>query len=737
MRMVKILITAALPYVNNIPHLGNVVPIVSADVFARFHRLLNNEVCFVCGTDDHGTTAEVQAIKEKTTPKKLTDKYSAMHKELYDWFNCKFDCYGRSSGDSNQKITQDVFRKLYKNGFITQHTITQMFDPEVKRFLADRFIEGTCPHCGYEDARGDQCDKCSKLLDPSDLIKPRSKVSKATPIEKETTHLFVDLANLQKNKNLPKDLETWVAENKDKWSLNASSTTEAWLKEGLRKRCITRDLEWGIPVPKMEGLTGFDKKVFYSWFDAPIAYIGITSDVLGKLWESWWKNPKDVTLVQFMGKDNFPFHTLLFPALLLGTKESWTLMNEISGNEYINYEGGKFSKSRNVGVFCDQARNSGIPADVYRYYLSAIRPEREDTDFSWKDFQVKINKELIGNIGNFINRTLTFISKFNEGKITDSNSFDIYDDEEVTPSSIKDLLEEHKQKAALQGILKISQRGNEIFQHKEPWKKIKEDPQLCSIDLSLLARRVKDLAILVQPFMPNISAKIFTQLNLDQKEWLAWDKLGVVLPDEHVIGEPTTLFVKLEDIEVEGFQEQFGGEKKPAKKKSEKKKMTETQPIPDKVFPLDLRVGKIMSIEAHSDADKLFISQINLGNNETRQIVSGLKDFYNKEDLLGQKVIVVCNLQEATIRGEKSQGMVLAGEDTIDEKTLVKVLTASHSESGSKVTCGMDSYDKEISFKQFLTVKMKIDKNTIFYNEQKLVTEFETVNVDLEKGIIK
>ncbi|MFW6047582.1 MAG: methionine--tRNA ligase, partial [Candidatus Woesearchaeota archaeon] len=591
--MKKILVTSALPYVNNVPHLGNLMPILSGDVYARFRKLFGDNCIFICGTDDHGTTAEIKAIEEGITPKELTDKYFKIHKDIYDWFNFQFEGLGRTSSKKNKEISEDIFKKLYNNGFIIEKEMTQMWDDKAKRFLSDRFIQGICPYCKFEKARGDQCDHCGKLLDAIDLIDPKSSITNSTPIQKQSKHLFIDLGKIEKSDELKPNLTEWIKQNKHKWSANAISTTNAWIKEGLRPRCITRDLKWGIPVPadELNLPEEYKNKVFYSWFDAPFGYISITAESRDD-WKEWWKNPDETSLVQFMGKDNIPFHCILFPAFCIGAKDNYTLMNEISVNEYINYEGGKFSKSRGVGVFGDDAKESGISADIYRYYLMAMRPEKEDTDFEWNDFQVKVNKELIGNFGNLVNRTLTFIKRFSDGKVYDSNELNVYPEDNCF-EDIKTMIMDIKLKATLKKILTISSEGNVYFQESQPWVKVKENKDEAQKDLAKLARRVKDLAILLYPYMPEISENIMAQMNLDNT-WLSWDKLNKPLPEGHLIGEPKTLFEKMEDDFIEKMQNKYGSK--------------------NLEFPLNMKIGSIVEVEDHPDADKLLVLKINLGN---------------------------------------------------------------------------------------------------------------------------
>jgi len=714
----KILVTSALPYVNNVPHLGNIIPMLSADVYSRFQKLKGNNCIYVCGTDEHGTTAEIKANQEGISPKELVDKYYKIHKQIYDWFEFDFDCFGRTSSKKNFEISQDIFKNLYKNGFIIEDTIIQMWDEKEQRFLSDRFIEGVCPHCGYNKARGDQCDSCNKLLDPVDLINPVSIISGTTPIKKESKHLFIDLKKIETNSKLEEDLSSWIEKNKDKWTNNAITTTFAWIKEGLRPRCITRDLSWGIPVPAKElNLSKeFEKKVFYSWFDAPIGYISITAEFRDD-WKNWWMNKEDTKLVQFMGKDNIPFHTILFPSFCIGAKSNYTLMNEISVNEFINYQGGKFAKSRGIGVFGDNAMDSGIDPDIYRFYLMAIRPEKEDTDFDWIDLQTKVNKELIGNFGNLVNRVLTFIKNFNDGKIKDSEDYKGLD---CDFNSVYDSVNKFRIKEALQKILKISNEGNIYFQTEELWNKIKSNKEECIKDLAILSRNVRDIAILIYPFMPKTSKEIFKQMNLDVED-ISLDNIGKPLPNNHKINSHfvSPLFRKLEIGEITNLKNKYSGN-------SDKS-----------TFPLDLRVARIISAKNHPDAEKLIILEVDVGL-EKRQIVAGLKQHYSQEDLIDKKVVLLCNLKPAKLRGYESQGMILAGVSKTEDK--VYLISPKHSKIGQQVYFqGKNSISKEIiDYEVFSKVEMNINEKLIYLNDPKnnlkLQTDTEVISVNLNSG---
>jgi len=711
----KILVTSALPYVNNVPHIGNMVCIISADVYARFLRSRGVDVISVLGTDEHGTTTETKAIEEGITPKQVCEKYFKIHKKIYDWFESSFDCFGRTTSKENYEITQDIFKKLNENKFIKKDILIQSYCSECKKFLADRFVEGICPKCGYKDARGDQCENCGALLNATELLNSKCKICGTKPITKESEHLFIDLPKLAPM------LEKWIKKQsvKGRWSQNAKTMTDAWLRDGLKLRCITRDLKWGIPVP----LKGFEKKVFYSWFDAPIGYIGITRECR-KDWKDWWFG-KDVKLVQFMGKDNIPFHTVMFPASLIGTKDGYILLDRISSNEYINYEGGQFSKSRSLGVFGNDAIKTGIPADVWRYYIMVNRPEKSDTDFSWDDFQSKINNELVANLGNFINRAISFINRFCNSEVPEAKP-DKRDEKlikEVNGEIKKttELLDDIQLKDALKNIMHISKLGNQYFQETEPWKAINENKEKAETCLAICANMAKDLSILIRPYMPETSLKICKQLNIKELDWKEIGKLS--LKKNHKINKAKPLFNKLDDKDVEKFKKEFGG------KRAEEKGDENPKDIFSK---LDLKVAKIVSVEDHPDADKLLVMKINLGKEE-RQIVAGIKENYSKEELQDRNIVVVTNLKPAKLRGIESNGMLLAAVEEKHGKEIVKLLSAENSSPGDDVFIeGIKKEPaKELGFEEFKEIEMKTDSNGhVLYKGKPLKTKKQEITVE-------
>jgi methionyl-tRNA synthetase len=662
--MERRLITAALPYVNNIPHLGNIIQVLSADVFARYCRLAGYETLYICGTDEYGTATETKALEEKTTPKELCDRYHAVHRDIYAWFAVSFDKFGRTSVPVHTEITQGIFTKLHGNGYIKERTMSQPFCEKDSRFLADRYVLGTCPHCGYQDARGDQCENCGKLLDPEELKDPRCSVCGTRPVIKETRHLFIDLMAI-----LPK-LRNWIESAADKgfWARNAVQMTYAWMRDGLKERCITRDLKWGIPVP----LDGYRDKVFYVWFDAPIGYISITADYT-KAWESWWRNPEGVRLFQFIGKDNIPFHTVIFPSSLLGSGEKWTTLHHMSSTEYLTYEGQKFSKSRGVGVFGNDVMDTGIPAEVWRFYIYYNRPEKSDFDFTWKDFQEKVNAELIGNLGNLVNRTLSFISRFYDGKLPDGAPDEAFwQDVRKAEEEIAALFERAELREAFRKIFALSSIGNKKFQDGEPWKGLKENPKATADLIWNLTYLVRDLAILASSYIPGTSEKIAKTLGIGALLWKDLGKLSGISG----IGRPELLFRRLEDKEVAALRQRFSGTQK------ERAEAVETPAELAARFAgtVELRVGKIVEIRKHPEAEKLYIETVNLGT-EQRQIVSGLVPHYKEEELLGRNVILVTNLKPAVLRGVESNGMLLAAQD----KKTVEVIFADHAAPGDAV----------------------------------------------------
>ena len=746
--MKRKLITSALPYVNNIPHLGNLIQVLSADVFARFCRLRGYTSLYVCGTDEYGTATETKALEEGKTPRELCDYYHAIHRDIYHWFNIAFDYFGRTSTPQQTEIVQGLFKDIDKNGFIKEHAIEQLYCAHCNRFLADRYVRGTCPHCGYEDARGDQCEACGKLLEPTELKAPRCSTCGATPEPRSTKHLYIDLPGI-----VPQ-YEPWMqkASVEGQWSNNAVQMTKGWLRDGLQERAITRDLKWGIPVPK----AGFEDKVFYVWFDAPIGYISITkcfTDLTGADWKNWWLEQNDIELFQFIGKDNIPFHTVIFPSSLIASGKDWVKLHHISSSEYLNYESGKFSKSKGIGVFGSDAKDSGIPADMWRFYIFYNRPEKNDALFTWKDFQERVNSELVGNLCNLINRTLTFVSRYYDGVIPqrDGMASAREDVRAVTEGlraaakysieKITALLEEAELRDAFHELFALSSVANKAFQDGEPWKNREADPEKAEALLFELCYLIKDLLILMHPYMPEYADAVASFLGIkiwsgNVFDWehpvqprpenvLAWDNLLERRGLERV-EKPAIIFKTLENDAIAAYRERYAGSQKEraaqagkraagkqaggeqggkkqqnaggkntsgnaAQKSPEKQKAKPdwADIPPEKLFTdyISLKTAKIISVEKHPDADKLFVETIDDGSESGRVILSGLAPYFAPEELVGADIILAENLKPRKMRGIESKGMLLASHYTdADGTERVELVGMPGAAAGTPVT---------------------------------------------------
>lgn len=751
------LITSALPYVNNIPHLGNLIQMLSADVFARFCRSRGYETLYVCGTDEYGTATETRAIEEKKSPRELCDYYYEQHREIYEWFDIAFDKFGRTSNPECTEITQDFFRDLDKNGYIKEHANRQLFCEKCQRFLADRYVHGICPKCGYEDARGDQCDRCGSLLDPVELKSPRCATCSGTPKIKETQHLYIDLPAISAK------LDGWMkdASIKGKWSDNAINITKAWIRDGLNERAITRDLKWGIPVPKK----GYENKVFYVWFNAPIGYISITKQLAGELeregkksfdWKSWWlpeesdeaEGKAPVDLFQFIGKDNIPFHTVIFPCSEIGSGRNYTKLFHMSSTEYLNYEDGKFSKSRGVGVFGTDAKESGIKADAWRFYIFYNRPEKQDYQFTWKEFRERYNGELIGNLGNLVNRTLLFAQKYYDSKIPDAPvDEELWAQIKIHEEKITEHLEWAELKDAFHEIFLISDLGNKAFQSAEPWKTRETDPEKSAKLIKNLCYMIKDLMILSHPFMPQFSEKIMSYFGKkisepkfnDEKisDGLNWSNLGETAGLEKIL--PTEIyFTPLDQKTADGFRKKFSGaQKKRTENSAEPKNQPKKNPQKKEAAPLpfekqaeffcrkiSLKVAQIIKVEPNLEGEKLYVETLDDGSGTPRIIQSGLRDFLTPQELTGKKIILAANLAPRKMRGIESRGMLLACDYT-DENGNAKVepLEAPWANCGDEIVLdGMENSVKpqEISADEFFSVEIKVQENQVTLGGKKL-----------------
>lgn len=786
--MKKRLVTSALPYVNNIPHLGNLIQMLSADVFARFCRSRGYETLYVCGTDEYGTATETKAQEDGVSPRELCDHYFEEHRKIYEWFAIDFDIFGRTSNEECTEITQMLYRRLEENNLIKEKTGKQLFCPKCQRFLADRYVSGVCPKCGSDKARGDQCDACGALIDPTELKGAKCTVCGAEPEVRETKHLYIDLPALAGR------LEKWMedASVRGRWSDNAINITKAWIRDGLAERAITRDLKWGIPVPR----AGYEDKVFYVWFNAPIGYISITKQLADELsasgresfdWKSWWRSEAcggeksdsaasgDVELFQFIGKDNIPFHTVIFPCTLLGseTREDseggWTKLFHMSSTEYLNYEDGKFSKSRNVGVFGSDAVESGIPADAWRFYIFYNRPERQDFQFTWKDFQEKLNSELVGNLGNLVNRTLLFVNKYYGGKIPQgAEDNELWEKVRALEAKITENLEWANLKDAFHQIFEISDICNKAFQAAEPWKTRVSEPEKAERLIYNLCYVIKDIMIMLQPYLPQYARKVMSYFGktLREKtlsgknvEGLSWEDLGSLSGLESV-GTTEVYFTPLDKKTADTFKEKFsgknsraeGGKSNSAKdsssaqggaKKKESAEESGVLPFEEQAAffarTIRLKVAKIVSIERNPQAEKLYIEHLDDGSGTDRVIQSGLVPYLSEDELLGKTVIIADNLAPRKMRGVESRGMLLAADyKKPDGSDGVEVLDASPAAPGTEVVLEGDqipsSKPDSISADDFFKVEINVVENCVQIGGKNLSCAGNVVKTALTKN---
>lgn len=757
------LITSALPYVNNIPHLGNLIQMLSGDVFARFCRNRGYDTLYICGTDEYGTATETKALEEKKSPRELCDYYYNEHTKIYDWFHINFDKFGRTSNDECTEITQDLFNDLDKNGLITEHTNNQLFCNHCNMFLADRFVHGICPKCGYEDARGDQCDKCGSLLDPTELKQPRCSTCTSTPEVKETKHLYINLPKISGK------LDEWMKKVsvEGKWADNAVNITKAWIRDGLNERAITRDLKWGIPVPKK----GYENKVFYVWFNAPIGYMSITKQLANELikagkksfdWKSWWlpseseegKNKEHVDLFQFIGKDNIPFHTVIFPCTLLGSGHDWTKLYHMSSTEYLNYEDGKFSKSRGIGVFGTDAIESGIPADAWRFYIFYNRPEKQDFQFTWKDFQEKMNSELIGNLGNLVNRTLLFVTRYYGGKIPSAPvDEELWSEVKKLEAKATENLEWANLKDAFRSMFEIADLCNKKFQAAEPWKTRTTEPEKAESLLFNLCYIIKDLMIMMNPYMPQYTQQVMgyfgksireSQIGKETTEGLDWSDLGSTTGLSE-IGETAVYFTPMDQKTMLAFRAKFAGSQterkeggKAEKKQKKQEKKTEPEVLPAEKQPeffaknIQLKVAKIVSVERNPDSDKLYIEHLDDGSGTDRVIQSGLVPYLKESELLGKHVIIADNLAPRKMRGIESRGMLLAADyKDADGKDCVEPITAPWAAPGTKVILEGDDANaekpSEISADTFFQIAINVVNKNVEIGGKKLMADGKVI----------
>ena len=637
-----------------------------ADIYARYLRLNGNDVAFVCGSDEHGVAISMKAKKEGVSPQNIIDKYHGIIKQSFQDFGITFNNYSRTSAEVHHKTASDFFVKLYEQGDFVEETTEQLYDEEAKQFLADRFVIGTCPRCGHEEAYGDQCENCGSTLNATDLINPKSTISGAVPSLKETKHWFLPLDRYEDF------LKTWILEgHKNDWKPNVYGQCKSWIDDGLKPRAVTRDLDWGIPVP----VEGGEGKVLYVWFDAPIGYISSTKEWAareGKDWEPYWKS-KDTKMVHFIGKDNIVFHCIIFPSMLKAHGD-FILPENVPANEFLNLEGNKLSTSKNWAVWLHEYLEE-FPnmQDVLRYTLTANAPETKDNDFTWKDFQARNNNELVAIYGNFINRVVVLTNKYYNGIVPTPGTYSQVDKETLAelkkyPEIIASSIERYRFREAGQEVMNLARLGNKYLADEEPWKVIKQNEERVKTIMFVALQIASALAVLSEPFLPFTAAKLKKILNISQSstedslEWKDISEKEVLLPAEHQINEAQLLFSKVED---ETIQAQL--DKLEATKKENENMNKEVDPQKDTITfddftKLDMRVGTIIEAEKMPKAKKLLVLKVDTGL-DIRTIVSGIAESFSPENIIGKKVTVLVNLAPRALRGVESEGMILMTEN--------------------------------------------------------------------------
>ena len=651
----RYLITSALPYANGPVHIGHLAGVyVPSDIYTRYLRLRGRDVISVCGSDEHGVPITIKAKKEGITPQQVVDRYHAIIKDSFEKLGISFDIYSRTSSKTHAETASAFFRKLYDEGKFVEKTTEQFYDEEAKSFLADRYIKGTCPKCNAEGAYGDQCEVCGSTLSPEELINPYSTLSGATPVKRETKHWYLPLDQYEQM------LREWILEGHKEWKSNVYGQCKSWLDGGLLPRAVSRDLDWGIPVP-VEGAEG---KVLYVWFDAPIGYISATKDLTPD-WEKYWKS-EDTKLVHFIGKDNIVFHCIVFPSMLKA-HGGYILPENVPSNEFLNLEGRKISTSKNWAVWLHEYLVD-FPGkeDVLRYVLCATAPETKDNDFIWKDFQTRNNNELVAVLGNFVNRALVLTKKYYDGVVPECGELTDYDKETIAElSQIKAALEHNIEnyhfREALKDAMNFARIGNKYLADCEPWKVIKSDAERVKTILNIALQITANIAIAIEPFMPFSSAKILQMIDCQP---FGWDSLGSMslLSAGHKIGEPTLLFEKIEDAEIQKQLDRLEAIEKQNKAAEVKAEPQKAECSFEDFEKIDIRVSKILAAEKLPKTKKLLKLTVDTGIDQ-RTIVSGIAEHFSPEALVGKSVLVLVNLAPRDFKGITSQGMILMAEN--------------------------------------------------------------------------
>ena len=653
----RTLVTCALPYANGPVHIGHLAGVyVPADIYVRYLRLRGEEVLYVCGSDEHGVPITIKARQQGCSPQDIVDKYHGIIDGSFKALGINFDIYGRTSSKVHAENASGFFRKLYDEGKFISRESEQYYDPEAKPFLADRYIVGTCPKCGAEGAYGDQCEKCGSTLSPEELINPKSKLSGAAPVKKKTTHWYLPLQDYEPW------LREWILEGHKEWRSNVYGQVKSWLDGGLQPRAVTRDLDWGVPVP-VEGAEG---KVLYVWFDAPIGYISNTIELLPDSWEQWWKSP-DTKLVHFIGKDNIVFHCIVFPSMLKAFGDGYILPENVPANEFLNLEGDKISTSKNWAVWAHEyVRDFPGEEDALRYVLTANAPETKDNDFSWKDFQTRNNSELVAIFGNFVNRAIVLTHKYFGGVVPACGELQEADREVLAQipqlrASLERNIETYHFREALKDAMGIARAGNKYISDTEPWKVAKTDLGRVATILNISLQICADLAIAFEPFTPFAAAKLRGMLQME----LGWDLLGKpqIVPADHQLGEAKLLFAKIEDAAIDAQLARLAAIR--AEREAAEKAEAARQVAPQKeecsfddFEKMDIRTATVLEAERVPKTDKLLKLTIDTGI-DRRTIVSGIAEYYTPEQMLGKQICILANLKPRTIRGIESHGMIL------------------------------------------------------------------------------
>ena len=649
------LVTSALPYANGPVHIGHLAGVyIPSDIYTRYLRLKGEEVISICGSDEHGVPITIKAKKEGVTPQQIVDRYHEIIKKAFADFGIAFDIYSRTSSKTHAETASDFFKNLNEKGEFIEQTTEQYYDPEAKQFLADRYITGRCPKCHEDGAYGDQCEKCGSTLSPNELINPKSAISGAQPELKATTHWYLPLDKYQPM------LEKWILEDHKEWKPNVYGQCKSWLDSGLQPRAVSRDLDWGIPVP----VQGAEGKVLYVWFDAPIGYISATKELTPD-WGKWWKS-EDTKLVHFIGKDNIVFHCIVFPAMLKAHGD-YILPENVPANEFLNLEGDKISTSRNWAVWLHEyLKDFPGKQDVLRYVLTATAPETKDNDFTWRDFQSRNNSELVAIFGNFVNRALVLTDKYYGGKVpqcgvlTDADK-DVLEQITKVKSGIEKNLQNYKFREALKEMMSLARLGNKYLADTEPWKLAKTDMDRVATILNLSLQITANLAIAAQPFLPFTSDKLKAMLNFSE---LKWDELGKaeLLKVDHQLGKPELLFEKIDDAEIQAQLDKLEATKLANVNENAEQEPQKELVSFDEFTKMDMRIGKVLTAEKVAKTKKLLKLTVDTGLDH-RTIVSGIAEHYTAEEMIGKNVMVLMNLPPREIKGIESHGMLLFAEE--------------------------------------------------------------------------